>query len=367
MKFNTKILIFLISSILFPSSVLAKTTIVFRIDDFLFRDNSKQEQIVNLFEKYCIPLSVAWIPIEWETETIDCMSDSLWEIYSERFNSGMIDIMQHGCYHHNFKADCNPYMEFQNLTESEQSTLVDRGKAILDSCLHAHGVKTEAMPIGFVFPCNVYDKTSLHILKDNDFSILSSNLVASLSKELTSYPCTTENFEEIESHLDKLADGVIILLFHNYTINEDYTFDQLDALLKRISNDKNIECITLRELYRRGQASYNGAFIAKHPLCLRLFGAKKLYFNNVNNLFASAVHGFLYAIVFWITFVISGLLLRMPKTIKYATTFCTIPFLIFGGLSYAYVQIHMTIWLVIVVTVAICIAASSRFRSPWRK
>lgn len=315
---NFRFCILIITIIITNLFGTAKTTIVFRIDDFLFHNNSKQENIINTFEKYTIPLSVAWIPYEWQSGVADCMEDSLWVVYAERFNNGVIEILQHGCYHHNFKPDCNPYMEFQGLTTDEQSTLIKRGKTALDSCLISNHVKTKALPAGFVFPCNVYDHESLNLLIHNGFRLISSNLSSPINHDILSYPCTTEDFFELESIINnnELEDGIIIVLFHNYTINDTFTFDRLDSLLSKIRSNDEVECITLRELANRNAQSYNGAFVAKHPICYALFKYEKVYLNKVSNLSTSALHGLVYAFSFLIPFLIIGIIFKLKKTIQ---------------------------------------------------
>lgn len=289
MKIKVLTLLFVLLSLQLAG---AKTLIVFRVDDFMFRDNVRQEQIANIFEKYDIPLTVAWIPFDWETKKADTMSDSLWTRYVDRINSGKIDIMQHGCYHRNYKPGCDPYREFKNQSIEEQRRLINHGKQTLDSCLLAHGVEKSKLPEAFVFPCNDYDRNTIELVSDAGFTTISANIARPIDKSLLFYPCTTEDFYELEKAADNLKDGIIIVLFHDFTFDGDFTFERLEQLLTKLQQNDDVELVTIRDLINRETPSYNGAFVGKAPVYKWLFKDDLMYLSGVSNIATSLVHAF---------------------------------------------------------------------------
>jgi len=347
---------------LFVQIVQAKTSIVFRVDDFMFRDNDRQELIANTFEKYEIPLSVAWIPYDWKTKKADMMSDSLWNVYVERINSGKIDVMQHGCFHRNFKPGSNPHKEFENQTVDEQRWLIYHGKQALDSCLLAHGVEKSKLPEAFVFPCNVYDQDAIDILSGAGFTTVSANLVRPIDNGLFYYPCTTEDFYELESAADNLEDGVIIVMFHDFTFDGDFTFERLEKLLMKLKQNDQVEFITLRDLKTRENPSYNGAYIAKTPICQWLFKNKRLYLNGVSNFTTSFIHAFLYVFVFWVSYVVAAMIFKQRKKFLKATVLSIIPLAVFGTQGYMCIFIHRKLCLCLVALIGFIIPMIRQYK-----
>lgn len=279
-----------------------RTIYVFRVDDFHFEDDSCQEQIIDLFGKYKIPLTIAVVPADKNKNVISSMSDSIWHKWTDKINAGKIEIAQHAYTHINNKEYPGNPREFYGLDYYESYKRIRLGKGIIDSLMIIHGVREDKLPVTFVFPCNFYEQEHIRAVKDCGLKIISANQTSPLSSDSISlYPCSTEDFAEVESiNNTKIPTppGLVVVLFHPYTLYDikrsNYDISKLDLLLKKLTSNPNNSFMTIRDLSNIGVKSCNGAHVGLGKVSKRLFKKYRYYYNSISPIVSGAVNGFVY-------------------------------------------------------------------------
>lgn len=181
--------------------------IIFRYDDYRFEDDAFQNQMIEVFAEEQVPLHIAVIPYRQDTTAI--LQDGFAvERTKQLQREGILQIALHGFCHkgETFQG------EFLALNETEQRFRLEKGSALLDSVFGTH------IHI-FIPPWNGYNQTTLDILADLGYNIISS--------ELTDNQLVTDErfqyYQEGCDHPSKLKpiiarnamrDGLVVCMFH---------------------------------------------------------------------------------------------------------------------------------------------------------
>lgn len=355
----------------------AQTTYVFRVDDYLFREDECQEEIVNLFSKHHIPLTIAFIPNFKDEKLYDTMPDSLWHVWQERINTGQVEIAQHAYTHKAVKEqhsfNLNPDMEFVGMSYEETYRRISRGKFIIDSLLLEHKVHPDALSETFVFPCNAYSAMQTKAVKQAGFKNISSSLNAAIGDDgFFYYPCTTEDFFQLERESLNNLPGTVIILFHPYTLynqeyNNHFSITRLDSLLRRLTENKNNHFETISGLRRSEIADYNGSFLGISRVIKKVTSSYRYYLNSLSNSICSLLNGLFFVLSVGIVSILLFGLTRDRVTLKIniVLTLCT-GFLFFSlaFLNITYSDLHL--W-VIACSLPIFIFFITKIRIIWKR
>lgn len=306
-----KKLIVIIGLILGVHSAFGQINLVFRCDDYRMKEDSLQEQIIDLFAKYQVPLNFCIIPADTLSNEVFSLSDSTLNKWRTLKEVGLLDIGLHGFMHRNLNPNYGMWNEFENLTYDEQVDRFRKGKEMIESHL-GEGVHY------FVPPRNVINEYTTQALKDCGFDILSANVANRINKNwggVIHYPCTTEDFSEFSrfyysKEYESYKDGTIILLFHGYTFTRGrYTLEQLDELLRSLSENKSFNICTFSQLQKNGVKGYDRGLQNKpFPLMKKFFGNDLFFLNRPTAVCADIVYYSLFALL--------GLLITIPFVLK---------------------------------------------------
>jgi len=238
MKFKLTLILFILFA--FFCSTVAELKIVFRYDDFILKSDKTNEQVVTIFHKNHIPLVLGVIPAD-STEKFILQKDfKLLPLIKEGVNNGSIEIALHGFTHQQIING-----EFAGLNIIEQNRRISIGKNFLVSVFKTN-IKT------FIPPFNAYDSNTLRVLEKNKMDILSSALCVGQSfcnKQIAYIPETLEDFNDLHLVLNKNKNrnGVIVVMFHDYTFNRKFSLSDLDKLLKYIHTLDYVDAITFSQ------------------------------------------------------------------------------------------------------------------------
>lgn len=240
---------------------------VFRIDDFRLEHDTLQERIIDVFEKNNIPLVIGVIPTK-EHRLYECMPDSIAKKWTRLINANLIEVALHGFYHE--ESTAGKIGEFTGaLTYEEQFSRIRKGKNFIDSVFSVNGAKKKIHT--FIPPWNCYDKNTVLALDSLHFDNLSGNRnLTPFKAKLKFLPCTIEDFDKV-GRFNELDKGTFIILFHPYTFN-NYPIEELDKLLKTLSNNPLNKFYTINGLCKQGELSYDGGYVGKiKPLMRYVF------------------------------------------------------------------------------------------------
>ena len=206
--------------LLFSSS--KAVDVVVRYDDYMLKPDTIQEKIVELFNKYNIPIVLGVIPCDEEESYVIVDGDYL-SLLKELNNKGVVEIALHGLTHtlHNDG-------EFIGIPLAEQKRMLSKGKKILDSLF--------SQVVTFIPPWNKYDSNTLIALQQLGFKCISSCLTIGQPLEnpyLQYYPHTVDNMTDFLKAIkdNKNRDCIIILMIHQYDFKEENSIHELDLLL----------------------------------------------------------------------------------------------------------------------------------------
>ncbi len=295
----------------FSHCMCGQIRIVFRCDDYRMRNDSIQEQILDIFAKYNVPLNICIIPADTTSREVFTISDEYLKKWIKLKEQGILDIGLHGFMHANLNPKYGRWNEFENLSYDEQVNRLTRGKEIIESHL---GGRIN----WFVPPRNVINEYTTKALNDCGFKILSANVTNRLNSGLEGivlYPCTTEDFSEFDffynsENYKKYRSGTILLLFHGYTFTEGrYSFEQLDTLLNSLSTNKDFEICTFNKLLSLGIPGYDRGLQNKYyPLIKKIFGDDLFFLNRPSATNAN--------VVWYLLFAILGMIITLPFLLR---------------------------------------------------
>lgn len=230
------------------------STIIIRNDDISALSSLDHEKrIFSIFKKYNIPQVIGVIPYVSENCST-CIGQNFHSIdsaphiisyFSELRNNDLVEIGQHGYQHcSNYLHDMayNNLSEFADLSYSEQYKKIYNGKIILESTFN------QEVTI-FLPPYNHYDKTTVNVLDNLGFLILSGGSGINDSCKL-SIINRNASFSEVNEYLASDKSGLppyFFVMYHSYELKSDKDFQLLDSTLQSTINNPNIRFSTLTE------------------------------------------------------------------------------------------------------------------------
>lgn len=222
--------------------------LVFRFDDFLLKNNSLNEAVLQIFQKHKIPLVLGVIPYNLEEKIILQENYTFLPFLKNGVKNKSIEIAQHGFNHQNLITG-----EFRSLNKSEQYRRIHKGKAILDSIF-------DTKIVTFIPPWNKYDVNTLSVMEEVGLKNLSSALCIEqpwTNPNINYFPITIEDFRTLYSVLEnnKKRKGVVAVMFHYYSINKSFSLEQLDNILNNIKKLSYVNCLTFVDLYEKNVLS----------------------------------------------------------------------------------------------------------------
>jgi Predicted deacetylase len=241
MKINKLILLFVVICGCF-SAKAQNIQLVFRYDDFRLVNDSTNEKVIRLLQKYDIPVTLGVIPCDANEQF---KMDKDYRFLNELkglVNNGSVEIALHGLTHRRM----TPYGEFKGLCIEEQTRRIKKGKSFLDS-IFSNCLTT------YIPPWNSHDENTVKALKSNNIYIVSSS-VYDVWAETVYYPMTTDNFEGLGALIkgNQSLGGIIVVMLHPTNFKTAKSFSNLEQVLIQIKNDKNIRYYTFRGLEDAG-------------------------------------------------------------------------------------------------------------------
>lgn len=239
MKLNLTLILFIL--FVFLGSAVAELKIVFRYDDFILKSDKINEEVVRIFQNNHIPLVLGVIPADSSEKFILEKEFKLLPLVKEGVHDGSIEIALHGFTHQQILNG-----EFAGLNIIEQNRRITMAKIFLDSVFKTN-IKT------FIPPFNAYDSNTLSVLEKNNINILSSALCVGQpfsNKQIAYIPETLEDFDNLLPVLNKNKNrnGVIVVMFHDYTFKNKFSLSDLDKLLKYIHKQEYVNVRTFSQI-----------------------------------------------------------------------------------------------------------------------
>lgn len=234
---------------LFCSSLEAQSIkLVFRYDDFMLKSDSLNEGVVRIFQNHQIPLVLGVIPCDSKEHMVLQKNYSFLSTLKKGVQNHSIEIALHGLNHLKLANG-----EFGNLKREEQFKRMHKGKFLLDSIFRTN-------VLTFIPPWNAYDDNTLAVMENLAMKSISSALCIGQSfsnSNISYFPETVEDFSKLISILDhnKNREGVVVVMFHNYTFKRGYSLAKLDSLLTTINQQKYLKCVSFQQLYDGNEIS----------------------------------------------------------------------------------------------------------------
>lgn len=222
-------------------SVYGKIRVVFRYDDFILKTDKVNEQVVRTFQDNHIPLVLGVIPCDSNENFILEQPYLFLPVLKTGLRNNSIEIALHGLTHQQIVRG-----EFDGISMTEQNRRIQKGKSFLDSVFQTN-IRT------FIPPFNSYDKNTLQALVNNRFTVISSALCfgqSTVNAELQYAPETIENFKDLIPVLtrNKNRNGVVIVMFHDYTFKKNYSISELQTVLESVNKLDFVTCTTFNKL-----------------------------------------------------------------------------------------------------------------------
>ncbi len=236
--------------------------VVFRVDDLYLDGSEFENNLLDIFEKNGIPLTLGVIPFHKDGSPIVRLLN---EKTTKHLESKLFNIALHGFKH----VKSNEHGEFYGVPADQQNEWVLLGTS------HIQGlIKSEIDT--FIPPWNALDNNTIKVLSDNQYKYYSAALDNSLQNKdlnLVSVPYSVEHLYFLKSITFKLMcflsyfglfkSTTIVILFHPYNFvnwlgkpyfkGEKKKFNsELNEFAKRlnvISNNKNIVFKKLNNLH----------------------------------------------------------------------------------------------------------------------
>jgi peptidoglycan/xylan/chitin deacetylase (PgdA/CDA1 family) len=305
--------------------------VVFRYDDFTLRNDSINDKIISIFIDHDIPLVLGVIPCGHDENLIIDPDYSQFVKLKNAVNIGLFEIALHGLTHEQLDNG-----EFGNVPYKEQYRRLAKGKFLLDSVFRTN-VQT------FIPPWNVYDDNTLKALDALSFRSISSSMTIDQpvsNKHINYYPHTLDSPKLLLKAMEdnKNRNGIIVLMFHPYDFNKEFTADSLENILIRISNNREVEFTTFAGLLTKNNLSDAKRINAnlETNLLTKLLKTRTMIQKTSYTLFLRITNLFLYMVISIFTFSFSRFLLGM-KSVKMNVIFSVL--LILMGIT---VWIHLT-------------------------
>lgn len=221
--------------------------VIFRYDDFRLKDDPVQNALMDVFESEQVALHIAVIP--FRPDSIPIIENGLaLEHIKNLQKEGVLHIALHGFSHNGNGIDG----EFLNLNAAEQSYRLERGTRLLDSVF-------DTQVHIFIPPWNRYNRTTLDVLSDMGYTIVSSSYTEDqdvsdsrfqyyLAEEIPPYM--------LKNQIGRMAkwDGLLVCLFHPNDFEDAQAFEDLRLVLQSAKANKAICIRTMDELYAIDQS-----------------------------------------------------------------------------------------------------------------
>lgn len=223
--------------------------VVFRYDDFMLKNDSVNEEVVRIFQKHKIPLVLGVIPYDSSGHFVLEKNYAFMSTLKHGLANGSIELALHG-YNHIKVADNG---EFGNVPFEEQYRRIKTGKQFLDSVFQQNTAT-------FIPPWNAYDENTLKVMEKLGMKVISSSLTINQpysSKIVNYFPHTLGEPQKLISIIEdhKKSKGIIILMFHSYDMDNNFSLKSLDSLLSKVEEYRNIDFFTFSELIKTNEKS----------------------------------------------------------------------------------------------------------------
>lgn len=230
-------------------SSVGAVDVVFRYDDFMLKNDSVNEEVVRIFQKHKIPLVLGVIPYDSSEHFVLEKNYPFMSTLKHGLANGSIELALHG-YNHIKVADNG---EFENVPFEEQYRRIKTGKQFLDSVFQQNTAT-------FIPPWNAYDENTLKVMEKLGMKVISSSLTINQpysSKIVNYFPHTLGEPQKLISIIEdhKKSKGIIILMFHSYDMDNNFSLKRLDSLLSKVEEYRTVDFFTFSELIKANQNS----------------------------------------------------------------------------------------------------------------
>lgn len=300
-------------------------SIVFRYDDFRLVNDSTNEKLVFLMQKYNIPITLGVIPCDANENLVIDKNFLFLDKLKNAVQNGSVEIALHGLNHNRM----TPYGEFTGLSLEEQTRRITKGKNLLDSVLNCD-------LITFIPPWNAHDKNTVKALKTNKIFIVSSSIYDVWSEEVY-YPMSTDDYSQIDLLVknNESFGGVIVVMLHPTDFKLNDSFQNFEKILINLKKDKTISFYTFRGLENAG-IYINGIQSedqARHNLLSKLLKQKGVFLSSRDIFIIKILNTMIYLIfLFFIYFIVQWLVLQNKNhnLIQYSILFLIALLIVFS-------------------------------------
>lgn len=240
----------------------AEITVVFRLDDYSPTcDVEAHETIFSIFEAHRMPVSVGVIPFRAGdgAKELLALEGAVAKTLRDYIETGVVEPALHG-YTHTIRG-LPPDSEFTGMPRSEQFSKIVRGKRHLEKVLQC--------PIDiFIPPFNAYDETTVSVLEEAGFKVLSADRRLRLSSEGANNLALIPDIgyaRDLEDAIGVARNGRfvnphIVVLFHSFNFievdstNGWFTYAQFNELLEWVASQDDVQVSTFSDLLLSGNS-----------------------------------------------------------------------------------------------------------------
>ena len=232
-----------------------------------------EQKIIEIFDNHKIPLTIGVIPYAHKALTMHTVTYSMLtkndptsKLLLNIVNNNNFEIAMHGLTHHKNKISNSS--EWIGLTLDEQTSMVKRGKDIIENSIKTFNIIT------FIPPWNSFDLVTTEALYNNKFKYLSGDLTIVKNKPfdirnsiqknyfgLNIIPgtCSLEEFFDVLKYAKESSDSTqIVVIFHPYDFQEYrgtriqqkafFNLNDLDNIIRKVKSDNSIICLRIKDL-----------------------------------------------------------------------------------------------------------------------
>lgn len=265
-KIAGALLAFLILLTSMPASAIddRKVSVIFRYDDYSAQDpDGLDEKVLQAFRRRQIPVTVGVIPCLVDGDMHDIASHPCTELTSARaaplrkgLADGWVDVGLHG-WRHQRHDELAAASEFAGVSYEVQSNRIKQGRKLLEGLL--------GRPVDlFIPPWNTYDRTTLKVLSDQGFQLVSGSRTGESDPNLPLryVPMTLKGLANIRTAVNALGQSpdeqpIMVVMFHLYDFKErrkltgEVTLANFEETLDWLQARKDVELLTISQLAER--------------------------------------------------------------------------------------------------------------------
>ncbi len=253
-------LLIMVVLFLVASSINAYVPVIFRYDDYCASDDQQRmlvdSRILEIHNRHSVPVVLGVIPMknpDCENPTAPLIEDEKrMVLLKESMAEGFVEVALHG-YNHARLAQEGQSGEFSGLPLDEQRRRISLGKEALESWL---GIEVDV----FIPPFNTYDDTTLEILNEVGFRIISAGMytgpepthLISIPYWVLLYPMDL-NLLLQEAEKSNSFPPIVVLL-HEYDFFESndsravISLDDYERIVSFVASSKNLQGTTFSQL-----------------------------------------------------------------------------------------------------------------------